>query len=87
MIIQIYAFTNIEQAQAAAEFGVDHIGFVAGQYGIVHGELSFDQACHLAASLPPQATRVALTMATDVEEIVRMADSVRPDIIHISTNP
>lgn len=87
MIIQIYAFTNIEQAQAAAELGVDHIGFVAGQYGIVHGELSFDQAYHLAASLPPQATRVALTMATDVDEIVRMADTVRPDIIHISSDP
>ncbi len=86
MIIQIYAFTNIEPAQAAAELGVDHIGFVVGKYGLVHGELSFVEARRLADSLPSQTTRVALTMATNVDEIRRMADSVQPDIVHISTD-
>ncbi|MBI3241701.1 MAG: phosphoribosylanthranilate isomerase [Chloroflexi bacterium] len=86
MLIQIYAFTNIEQAQAAAELGVDHIGFVAGKYGLVHGELTFAEARQLAASLPPGTKRVALTMATGVDEIRRMADAVQPDIVHISTD-
>ncbi len=87
MIIQIYAFTRIDQAQAAAGFGVDHIGFIAGDYGVVPGELSFSQAAALARSLPPPAKSVALTMATQVDEILRMVDVVQPDIVHISTDP
>jgi phosphoribosylanthranilate isomerase len=86
MIIQIYAFTRIDQAVAAAEMGVDHIGFVAGDYGLVSGELSFAAARRLAQSLPPQTVRVALTMATQVDEILRMAEAVAPDIVHISTD-
>ncbi len=86
MLIQIYAFTKIDEAVAAAEMGVDQIGFVAGDYGLVHGELSFAAARRLAEALPPGATRVALTMATDVDEIVRMAEAVGPDIVHISTD-
>lgn len=87
MIIQIYAFTNLAQALEAAEIGVDHIGFVAGDYGQVPGELSFPEARRMADALRGKATRVALTMATDVDEILRMADTVQPDIIHISTDP
>lgn len=86
MIIQIYALTDIEQAQRAAEMGVDHIGFVAGRYGVVHGELSFAEARKLADSLPPRTIRVALTMAESVDEILRMADAVQPDIVHVSSD-
>jgi phosphoribosylanthranilate isomerase len=86
MIIQIYAFTQVDQAVAAAEMGVDHIGFVAGDYGLVSGELSFATARRLAQSLPPQTVRVALTMAVQVDEILRMAEAVGPDVVHISTD-
>jgi len=93
MLIQIYAFTRISEAQQAAELGVDHIGFIAGDYGLVPGELSFVQARQLAAAvesnrrLPVGVHSVALTMATEVDEILRMAAAVEPDIIHISTDP
>lgn len=86
MLIQIYAFTKTDEAVAAAEMGVDQIGFVAGDYGLVYGELSFASARRLAEALPRGATRVALTMATQVDEIVRMAEAVGPDIVHISTD-
>lgn len=86
MIIQIYAFTVIEEAVRAAEMGVDHIGFVAGDYDLVPGELTFTQARALRDALPAQTTAVALTMATDPDEILRMAEAVNPDIIHISTD-
>jgi phosphoribosylanthranilate isomerase len=85
-IVQIYAFTRIEEAAAAAEMGVDHIGFVAGDYGLVPGELGFREARRLADALSGKAVRVALTMATEVDEIVRMAEAVGPDIVHISTD-
>lgn len=87
MKIQIYAFTQIEDALQAIELGVDHIGFVAGEYGQVHGELSFSQARSLRDAIRTKATAVALSMATDPAEIARMAEAVRPDILHISTEP
>jgi phosphoribosylanthranilate isomerase len=86
MIIQVYAFTDVAQAVAAAELGVDHIGFVAGDYGLVHGELSFAEARRLADTLPTGAVSVALTMATDEDEIARMAEAVRPGVVHVSTD-
>ena len=87
MIIQIYAFTRVDEAIQAAALGVDHIGFVAGDYGIVPGELSFHQAAEMASALKGKAATSALTMSTDVEEILRMSNAVRPDIVHISTDP
>ncbi len=86
MIVQIYAFTNPEQARQAALLGVDYIGFVAGDYGLVPGENSFARARQIVEALPAGKTAVALTMSTDVEEILRMAAAVRPDVIHISTD-
>ena len=86
MIIQIYAFTDPETVVAAVDLGVNNIGFVAGRYGIVPGELSFDEAREIAVSLPPGATSVAITMSEDVKEILRMASEVKPNIVHISTD-
>ena len=86
MIIQIYAFTVVREAVEAARLGVDQIGFVAGRYDLVPGELSFTEARAIRDALPKETTAVALTMATDVDEILRMADAVNPDIVHISTD-
>ncbi|MEA3440593.1 MAG: phosphoribosylanthranilate isomerase [Chloroflexota bacterium] len=87
MIVQIYTFCEIEEALEAVEVGVDQIGFIVGRYGQVHGELGFDQARRLAAALPSHVSSVALTMATEIDEIVRMVNVVNPDILHISTDP
>jgi phosphoribosylanthranilate isomerase len=86
LIVQIYAVTSVDQALAMARLGVDHVGFVAGDYGEVHGELSFAQAGEIAAALKGKAASSALTMSTDPAEIVRMAQAVQPDIIHISSD-
>ncbi len=86
MIIQIYAFTDPETAVAAVNLGVDNIGFVAGRYGIVPGELSFHEAREITVSLPPRTTSVAITMSEDVKEILRMTSEVKPNIVHISTD-
>lgn len=85
MIIQIYAFTDPKEAVAAVELGVDNIGFIAGKYDLVFGELSFEEARDMAALLPPGGTSTAITMSDDVDEILRMAEIVQPDIVHIST--
>jgi phosphoribosylanthranilate isomerase len=86
MIIQIYAFTDPKIALEAVELGVNHIGFVAGDYGVVPAELSFAEARAMVDLLPKNVTSVALTMAEDVKEILHMAHEVNPDIVHISSD-
>jgi len=85
MVIQIYAFTKINEAVAAVEMGVDNIGFIAGKYDRVYAELSFEEAREMARAIPPQGTSTAITMAVDVDEILRMAEYIEPDIVHISS--
>lgn len=85
MIIQIYAFTKIDEAVAAVNLGVDNVGFVAGVYDMVYGELSFEEARAMADAIPENGTSTAITMSDDVDEILRMADAVQPNILHISS--
>jgi phosphoribosylanthranilate isomerase len=85
MIIQIYAFTKVKEAIAAVNLGVNNVGFVAGLYDMVFGELSFADAHEIVCSLPDSGTSTAITMSADVDEILRMADAVQPDILHISS--
>ena len=86
MIIQIYAFTDMSTAVEAAKLGVNHIGFVAGKYGEVPAELSFQEAWEIVKALPAQTTAVALTMTADVNEILRMTEKVKPNIVHVSSD-
>lgn len=86
MIVQIYAVTSVADALRMVELGVDQVGFVAGDYGEIHGELTFAKARAIAEALKGKAVSSALTMSTDVFEIVRMAQAVQPEIIHISSD-
>ena len=86
MIVQIYAATSVDEAMTMAHLGVDHIGFVAGEYGEVHAELTMAEARAIVEALRGEAVSSALTMATDVAEILQMAEAVQPDNIHISSD-
>lgn len=86
-MIQIYAFTEVREAVAALELGVDQLGFVAGDYDIVHGELTIERAAEIVRGVGKRGTSVALTMASDPSEILHMVAQVQPDIVHISTDP
>jgi phosphoribosylanthranilate isomerase len=85
MLIQIYAFTDPETAVSAVNLGVDNVGFIAGKYGVVHAELSFAEARAIVTALPKKGTSTAITMSEDVDEILRMAAEIKPDIVHISS--
>ncbi len=86
MIVQIYALTSAEDAAAVADLGADHIGVVVGKHGLFFDELTYAQAGAIFAVLPPAAVKVALSMSTDTEEIFEMAETVRPDIVHVSVH-
>jgi phosphoribosylanthranilate isomerase len=86
LIVQIYAATSVADALKMAELGVDQVGFVAGDYGEVYGELTFEAARAIVKALEGKAVSSALTMSTNIAEIRRMAQAVQPDIIHISSD-
>jgi phosphoribosylanthranilate isomerase len=86
MIVQIYAATCVDVALQLAELGVDQIGFVAGAYGQVHAELTFDEARAISKALKGKAISSALTMSTNIAEILRMVEIVQPNIVHISSD-
>jgi phosphoribosylanthranilate isomerase len=69
-----------------ARLGVDQVGFVAGDYGEVHAELTFAQAGVIAQALRGQTLASALTMSTEPAEILRMVEAVQPDVVHISSD-
>jgi phosphoribosylanthranilate isomerase len=85
MLIQIYAFSDPETAAAAVNLGVDNIGFISGKYGLVYAELTFAESRAIVEALPEKGTSTAITMSEDVDEILRMAVEVRPDIVHVSS--
>ncbi|MBE7554002.1 MAG: phosphoribosylanthranilate isomerase [Anaerolineales bacterium] len=86
MIVQVYAATSTADALKMVELGVDQVGFVAGDYGEVYGELTFEVARGIVEALKGKAVSSALTMSTDIAEIQHMAEVVQPDIIHISSD-
>jgi phosphoribosylanthranilate isomerase len=86
LIVQVYAATSVADALKMVELGVDQVGFVAGDYGEVYGELTFEAARAIVEALKGKAASSALTMSTNIAEIRRMAQAVQPDIIHISSD-
>lgn len=82
MIVQIYTIQTPEEARAVAEAGVDHLGITPSQIGLP-GEVDLATAQAIMAAIRGRATGVALSVATNLDEIVAMAEAVRPDILHL----
>lgn len=82
MIVQIYSLTTVEDVQACADAGVDHIGVAAGNQDLP-ASLSNDEARTLFEATPDGMRTVALTVETEVDEILNYAEAVDPDILHL----
>lgn len=82
MLVQIYEVQTPEEAVALAQIGVDHIGLLVGE-GAFPRELPADRASAIYAALPPETKRVALSLSPDPNQIARIVEQTRPDIIHI----
>ena len=86
MKVQIYSLKVPEDALLCAQAAVDFIGVATGERGRLPGEVSYAACRAIFAAAPPQAglMKNALTVATDVAEIVAMAQAVQPDVVHLS---
>jgi phosphoribosylanthranilate isomerase len=82
MLVQIYEVQTPEEAAALARLGVDHLGVLVGD-GAFPRELSIDQTNAIFATVPAGTKRVALSLSTDLEEVARVVQETRPDIIQV----
>ncbi|MBI9104532.1 MAG: phosphoribosylanthranilate isomerase [Spirochaetales bacterium] len=82
MITQIYTMQSLEEARAIIDAGVDHIGITPGENNLP-GEISYKDAFEIFQAVKGEITRIAITVSTDIEEIIEMVKAVQPDILHI----
>ncbi len=82
MIVQIYTVQSPEEGLSLANLGVDHIGITPSQHGLP-GEISNEYAAEIFSVIGDKAVKVALTVDADLNEIVAMVKTVKPDILHL----
>ena len=82
MITQIYTMQTIDEALAVVALGVDQIGVTPSNTGLP-GEVDFDTARAIVDAVASSAVCVALSVESNPDEIVTMAQAVRPDILHL----
>jgi phosphoribosylanthranilate isomerase len=82
MIVQIYSLTDPDDVNALVELGVDHIGLAPAGQGL-RSELGHEKCRELFDLLPSHVLGAALTVRTELDAIVEMAEAVRPAIVHI----
>jgi phosphoribosylanthranilate isomerase len=82
MLVQIFEVQTPDEAAALARLGVAHIGVLVGD-GAFPRELAAERARAIFAATPPPAKRVALSLAAELAEVVRVARMTRPDMIQV----
>ena len=82
MLVQIFEVQTPEEAASLARLGVDHIGVLVGG-GSFPRELSIAQAQTIFAAVPAAKKRVALSLSADLEQVIRVVEETRPDIVQL----
>ncbi|MDJ0791251.1 MAG: phosphoribosylanthranilate isomerase [Acidimicrobiia bacterium] len=80
--VQIYTMQTLEEAVALADLGVDHVGVTPANRGLP-GEVDLQTAAEICAAVSGRASAVALSVESELDQIVTMVQSVRPDILHL----
>jgi len=82
MLTQIYEVSTPQEANALSRIGVDHVGILVGD-GTFPRELDPNAAAAVAAAVRAPSKVVALFLCGDCTLIERMADELKPAIIHL----
>jgi phosphoribosylanthranilate isomerase len=86
LIVQIYEVISPEEASALSSLGVDHIGVLVGD-GAFPREQSIEDAKRIFAAITPPSKGSALSLATDLALITRIAAQLHPSILHLGAAP
>lgn len=82
MKIQIYTMQTVDEALDVIAQGVDHVGITPSNIGLP-GEVDLDSARRIVEAVGDSAVVVALTVESNLDAIVTMVQTVRPDILHL----
>jgi phosphoribosylanthranilate isomerase len=81
-IVQIFGLERLEDALAAAEIGVEHLGFSVGDPFLPH-HISVEEGKRIVARLPAGARTVALFATPDVDLVRRVTEELQPATIQV----
>ena len=82
MLVQIFEVQTPEEAAALVRLRVDHIGVLVGD-GAFPRELSIASTKAIFAIVPAGGKRVALSLSPSLEEVARVVEETRPDIVQV----
>lgn len=82
MLVQIFEVQTPEEAAALARLGIDHIGVLVGD-GAFPRELSIVQTKAIFAAVPADKKRVALSLSANLDEVARIVEETRPNIVQL----
>ena len=82
MIVQIYSLTHPDDVRLLVDLGVEHIGVAPAGQGL-RSELEHEAGQGAVRPDPPPTQSLALTVRTDLDAIVAMAEDVQPAIVHV----
>jgi phosphoribosylanthranilate isomerase len=81
MKVQIYTAQTPEEARALLALGVDHVGITPAKLNLP-GEVDVETARSIVEATG-EGTSVAISVSSDLDEIVEMVTAVQPDILHL----
>jgi len=85
MKVQIYTLQSVEEALEVVSVGVDNIGITPASIGLP-GEISYETAKDICEKVE-DATKVALSVSSNIDEIVEMVQFVDPNVLHLCGEP
>jgi phosphoribosylanthranilate isomerase len=83
MRVKLCGFTRAEDVTAAVRAGADALGVVVDVSVDTPREVTVERARDLVAGVPPFVSTVLVTMATDPERVVELAETVGVDAVQL----
>jgi phosphoribosylanthranilate isomerase len=84
MIVQIYGFTTPQDVIAVRDLAIDHFGVVLDEGFETWDHVDGDTARAIVSEIPDGARTVALSLATDLDRMLRTIELVQPHIVHLA---
>ena len=86
MKIQIYSHKTREDVTTSVDLGVNFIGVATGELGRLPDEVPHAMCRSIFSAIPTEShvSKVALTVASELDEIMETIAMTSPDVIHLS---
>jgi phosphoribosylanthranilate isomerase len=86
MIVQVYAIKSVQEMQMCIDAGLDRWGLEVGKKGIMPSEMSFEKTRQVFKATPAKYPKMALTIDTDIDDLVEIVTETKPDLFHLCGN-